>query len=79
MSRAIHLDMNENQAREQCDTRHIGVSSIEALPDGGVRLVCMSAEGAAMIRRRCKSALIKGPVRRKAHGMARSPIEGWVT
>ena len=46
-------------------------------PDGGVRLVCMSADGAAIIRKRLKANIISEPVRRTAHGLERSPIEGW--
>ncbi len=78
MSRVIHLSMSETEARDMCTTRKIGVSVIEQLPDGGVRLVCNSSEGAEMVRKRVKSQMIKGPVRRQAHGRARSPIEGWV-
>ena len=79
MSRAIHLSMNETEARDHCTAKHIGVSVIEPLPEGGVRLVCNSAEGAALIRKRLKKELITGAVRRNAHGRARSPIEGWTT
>ena len=79
MSRAIHLSMNETETRDHCTAKSIGVSVIEPLPDGGVRLVCNCSEGAELIRKRLKPKLIKGPVRRNAHGRARSPIEGWTT
>ena len=79
MSRAIHLAMSETEARDHCTAKSIGVSVIEPLPDGGVRLVCSSSEGAALIRKRLKKELITGAVRRNAHGRARSPIEGWTT
>jgi hypothetical protein len=77
MSRVLMLDLNEADARQQCETRGIGISAIEKLPDGGVRLVCMGGEGAALLRRRLKSHLINEPVRRTKLGMARSPLEGW--
>lgn len=64
MSRVINLAMGESDARHQCDSRGIGVSTIETLPDGGVRLVCMSMEGAETIRSRLKSKMIVGDVRR---------------
>ena len=51
-------NLTEADAREQCSTRSIGISAIETLPDGGVRLVCMSSEGAALLRRRLKSQII---------------------
>ena len=73
MSRAINLQMNEAEAREQCSNRSIGVSAIEALPDGGVRLVCMSSEGAALLRRRLKSQIISDTARRTANSSRRSP------
>ena len=73
MSRAINLQMTEAEAREQCSTRSIGVSAIEALPEGGVRLVCMSSEGAALLRRRLKSQIIQGTVKRMANSTRRLP------
>ena len=79
MSRAVHLSMTETETRDHCTAKSIGVSVIEPLPDGGVRLVCSSSEGAELIRKRLKSKLIKDAVRRNAHGRARSPIEGWTT
>lgn len=65
MSRAINLSMSENAVRERCRTEEIGVSALEALPSGGVRLVCMSADGAAVIRRVLKTKLINGEVTRQ--------------
>lgn len=73
MSRAINLNLSEADAREQCSTRSIGVSAIEALPDGGVRLVCMSSEGAALLRRRLKSQIIPDTARRTANSTRRLP------
>jgi hypothetical protein len=77
MSRVVNLKMSADEARQQCQTRQVGVSALENLPDGGVRLVCMSSDGAATIRKRYKSNLINGDVRRTANGRERSPIEGW--
>ena len=45
----------------------VGVSAIEPLPQGGVRLVCMSMAGADTMRRKLKSAIIKGDVVRARH------------
>lgn len=73
MSRAINLQMSEAEAREQCSSRSIGVSAIESLPDGGVRLVCMSSEGAALLRRRLKSQIISDTARRTANSSRRLP------
>ena len=73
MSRAINLQMTEAEAREQCSSRSIGVSAIEKLPDGGVRLVCMSVEGAARLRRRLKSSIMSDTARRTAFSTRRLP------
>jgi hypothetical protein len=43
------------------------VSAIEHLPQGGVRLVCMSSDGAETIRRKLKAHLIGGEVTRARH------------
>jgi hypothetical protein len=40
---------------------------MEALPGGGVRLVCMSMDGAETMRRKFKGQLIKGEVSRERH------------
>jgi hypothetical protein len=50
MSRAVYLDMDEGKVIAQCLKERVGVLTIERLPSGGVRLVCMSAEGAEHIR-----------------------------
>jgi len=77
VSRVVNLAMSADEARHQCLTRQVGVSALETLPDGGVRLVCMSTGGAETIRKRLKANIIKGDVRRTANGRERSPIEGW--
>jgi hypothetical protein len=65
MSRVINLSLGEADVMSRCSAERVGVSAIERLPQGGVRLVCMSMDGAALIRRRLKSHVIKGDVRRE--------------
>ena len=67
MTRALHLAMAEADVVSRCSTERVGVSAIERLPEGGVRLVCMSVGGAEHMRRRLKSHIIKGEVRRERH------------
>lgn len=62
MSRVLNLSMSERAATDHCATNDIGVSAIEALPAGGVRLVCMSSDGAERARKSLKTKLIKGDV-----------------
>jgi hypothetical protein len=64
MSRVLNLTMTERETLDYCDGRGVGVSAIEALPSGGVRLVCMSVEGAERARKALKSKLINGDVTR---------------
>jgi len=65
MSRVIHLSLDEGAVTTRCRTEKVGISAIEALPAGGVRLVCMSSDGAALIRRKLKAHLITEPVVRE--------------
>ena len=62
MSREILLSMNEGEVRTRCVEANVGVSTIERLVDGGVRLVCMSGRGAELIRKKLKSSVIEGDV-----------------
>ena len=67
MSRAMQLAMSESEVMERCRTAKVGVSAIEALPSGGVRLVCNSTSGADIIRRKCKSKIISVEQPRELH------------
>lgn len=62
MSRTINLSLDEGDVISKCLSAKVGVSAIERLPTGGVRLVCMSVDGAQRLRRKLKSHLIKGEV-----------------
>ena len=67
MSRVLLLDMAESTARNECEKLDVGISALEPLTSGGIRLVCMSAEGAETARAKFKSKLIKGEVTRTKH------------
>jgi hypothetical protein len=67
MTRVVHLNLDEGVVTIRCMSENVGVSAIEALPAGGVRLVCMSNDGAELIRTKLKRYLIKGEVTRKLH------------
>ena len=64
MSRALNLSMTMAQVDRHCHENGIAISALEALPDGGARLVCMSNYGAAQIRLKLKAHIIEGDVRR---------------
>ena len=68
MSRAVFLDMTQKAVLAHCEAGKIGVSSLNTLPTGGTRLVCMSVDGAAKIRQQLKAKLMKGDPAREQRG-----------
>ena len=74
MSRAILLSLDEGQVIAQCLKAKVGVSAIEGLVGGGVRLVCRSTAGAEIMRETLKKRLIQGEVVRERH---RPPTPLW--
>ena len=73
MSRVLFVTLDEGQVVAKCLAEKVGISAIERLPAGGVRLVCMSSDGAATMTRKLKSHLIAGEVTRTVHRPA-SPL-----
>jgi hypothetical protein len=73
MSRAMQLAMSEQEALTLCASHKIGVSAIEGLPGGGVRLVCNSSTGAELLRQKAKSKVIRAEQVREKHRPA-SPL-----
>lgn len=67
MSRVVYLSMEEGAVVLRCRSEKVGVSAIERLPGGGVRLVCMSSSGADQIRRKLKSHVLKEGAIRERH------------
>jgi hypothetical protein len=65
VSRVVHLSLDEGVVVIRCLSEKVGVSAIERLPGGGVRLVCMSNEGAELIRTKLKRYVIDGTVARE--------------
>jgi len=65
MSRVILLSMKESDVIAKCREGKVGVSAIERLASGGVRLVCMSSDGAITMRKKLKAHIIEGDVVRE--------------
>lgn len=66
MSRAINLAMGEAAIVKHCSDNGIGISVLETLPEGGMRLVCDSAYGAEQIRSKLKRHVLAVDTRRAA-------------
>ena len=67
MSRVVFLGLDEGQVVAHCLKEKIGISAIEHLPGGGVRLVCKSSEGAGLIAVKLKKYLLDNDVTRERH------------
>ena len=68
MSRTLYLKLDEDKVVARCLKEKVGVSAIERLPGGGVRLVCKSSEGAERIRTVFRTQLLdEDGVQRKPH------------
>jgi hypothetical protein len=68
VSRAVFLKLSEGSVVARCVAEKVDISCVEALPEGGTRLVCMSVAGAERIRRKLKASLLKGEVARERFG-----------
>lgn len=60
MSRVLLVALDEGQVVAGCLAENVGISTIECLQNGGVRLVCNSMDGAARMARKFKTHLIEG-------------------
>ena len=65
MSRALFLSLDEGVVVTRCLSEKVGVSAVERLPGGGVRLVCNSSYGAALIRRKLKAYVMDDDAKRQ--------------
>ena len=67
MSRVLLVALDESLVIAECLAGNVGISAIERLTTGGVRLVCKRSEGAAQMTRKFKAHLIDGVVTRERH------------
>lgn len=65
--RVLFLSLDQGVVETRCSAAKVGISALEQLPSGGVRLVCMSGDGAAAMRKKLKSHLLPESVTRRAH------------
>jgi hypothetical protein len=60
----MNLSMPEADVVAACEKAGVSISAIEPLPQGGTHLVCTISEGSDEMRRKLKSHLIEGRVKR---------------
>ena len=63
----MQLAMSDQEARALCATHNVSISVMEALPGGGVRLVCSSVNGAETIRQKAKAKIMSVDSAREKH------------
>lgn len=73
MSRVLLVALDEGQVAKRCLAENVGISVIEPLTSGGVRLVCMSSEGAARMTLKLRADLIEGTAIRERY-RPRTPL-----
>ena len=74
MSRVLLVQLDEGDVVARCSAAKVGISAIESLPAGGTRLVCMSGDGAELMRKKLKRNLISGDVTREAYRPGTPPL-----
>ena len=62
MSRALFVDLDESKVVAMCRAEDVGISALERLRSGGVRLVCMSSHGAFLMNRKFKGHIFADDV-----------------
>jgi hypothetical protein len=67
MSRVLMLSLDEGEVVAKCLAAKVGISAIEHLPAGGTRLVCMSNDGAEIMKKKLKSHILPGGASQTGH------------
>ena len=70
MTRVLLVAMTEDEVIASED---VGISAMETLPGGGVRLVCMSVDGAETMKAKLKRKMLSDTAARSAH-RPRTPL-----
>lgn len=73
MSRAINLKAELVDVQAMCTRHALAISTIEALPAGGTRVVMLNPDGAERMRTLMKNKVIDTPVVRSSMFLARQP------
>jgi hypothetical protein len=66
-ARALFVSLDERTVVSRCGKADVAISAIEKLPQGGVRVVCTSVDGATVMKKKFKSHLLPETVARQAY------------
>lgn len=66
MTRVLHLSLDEGVVVIRCFSEKVGISAIESLPGGGVRLVCKNNAGAERIRHKLSRYVMEWDAKKPA-------------
>ena len=74
MSRALFVDLDESKVVAMCSAEKVGISAIERLASGGVRVVCMSSHGAFVMGKKFKGHIVPENAAVRARRRPVSPL-----
>jgi len=64
MSRAMNLHLPQSEVANICESLGIVTTSIETLVPSGTRVVCRTSEGGALLRKKLRTSMIEGSIKR---------------
>jgi hypothetical protein len=74
MSRAINVSVAPDVVQALCTRHKVSISTLEALPAGGSRVVLVTTDGADVVRLKMKDKILSGTVVRSGQFHARAPM-----
>lgn len=74
MSRALFVNLDEKKVMAMCHAENVGISAIERLVSGGVRVVCMSSHGAFVMEQKFKGHIVPEDAAVRARRRPLSPL-----
>lgn len=73
MSRAMNLSVAQDEIKRICADMGISTTSLEPLLPNGSRVVCLTADGAAVLRKKMRDQVIEGSVKRVPRALRTAP------
>lgn len=74
MSRALNIDATELEVNAICLALGVATTAMESLLPSGTRVVCQTSDGALALRKKLKTKLIDGTIKRSPRFVAPSAM-----